>query len=88
MADGMVMREKLFPTHLIGTASERLLAGRLAGLLYVLAGASVLALPLLPGGASDHLPLAARLRLRGGEHGALPPGAERGELAPAAAPAR
>ena len=38
----------------MGTASERLLAGRLAGLLYVLGGATVVALPLLPGGTRDH----------------------------------
>ena len=49
-----LMRASLFPTQLMGTASERLLAGRLAGLLYVLAGATIVALPFLPGGTTAH----------------------------------
>lgn len=48
------MRSSLFPTQLMGTATERLLAGRLAGLLYVLGGATVVTLPLLPGGTTAH----------------------------------
>ena len=40
----------------LDTPEERKLAGRLAGVLFLSAAGGVLAIPLLPGGGTDHWP--------------------------------